>query len=256
MTSGPDVQETGRRSAARRLLAVLGAFDHSRPALSLTGISRRAALPLATTHRLVGELAAWGALERDAAGRYHVGPKVCELAALAPRGLALREAALPHLDDLYDVTHDTVHLAVRDGLDAVTIERVSGRRPVDVRGRAGARGPLYATGAGLVLLAHSAPALQEQLCARPLPALTAHTLTDPALLRRTLAQVRRNGCALADRQLADDLVSVAAPVRGARGEVVAAVSLVRSAQGEPPVGLGPLVRVTARGISRALGWTP
>ncbi|MEO3763897.1 IclR family transcriptional regulator [Streptomyces sp. B5E4] len=244
------------RSAADRLLAVLGAFDHAHPALSLTEIAQRADLSLATAHRLVGTLAAWGALERDERGSYHIGLRLWELAALAPRGPALREAALPYLEDLYESTHENVHLAVRDGLDVVYLERISGRAAVGVRSRVGARWPLHATGVGLVLLAHSPAAVQEQVCARPLAAFTPYTLSDPGSLRRALAEVRRTGCAVSDRQITDDALSVAAPVRGPRGAVVASVSLVVHAAGAQPPALIPAVRLAGRGISRALGWRP
>ncbi|WP_419992638.1 IclR family transcriptional regulator [Streptomyces boninensis] len=245
-----------RRSAADRLLAVLDAFDHDNPALSLTGIARRAALTPATAHRLTGVLCAWGALERDAQGSFHIGLRVWELAALAPRGHALRDAALPFLEDLYEATHENVHLAVRDRLDVVYIERISGRTAVGVRSRVGARWPLHATGVGLVLLAHSSAAVQEQACSRPLETFTPHTLSDPVRLRRVLAEVRRTGCAVSDRQITEDALSVAAPVRGPRGDVVAAVSLVVPAAGAQPPALIPAVRLAGRGISRALGWQP
>lgn len=117
------------RSAPDRLLAVLAAFDHDHPALSLTDISRRAGLTLTTAHRLVGALTEWGALERDTDGIYHVGLRLWELAALAPRGLALRQIALPYLEDLYEATHENVQLAVRDGDEVVYIEWLSDARP-------------------------------------------------------------------------------------------------------------------------------
>ncbi|MFD5628286.1 IclR family transcriptional regulator [Streptomyces sp. NPDC127072] len=243
-------------SAPARLLAVLAAFDHEHPALSLTDISRRAGLTLTTAHRLVGALAEWGALERDEDGVYHVGLRLWEVAALAPRGLALRQAALPFLEDLYEATHENVQLAVRDGFEVVYIEWISGRSAVGVRIQVGARWPLHATGVGLALLAHGDLAFQEAYCERPLAAFTAHTVTDPARLRRELAEVRRTGVAVSSRQVTDDALSVAAPVRGAGGHVVAAVSVVvPQADARVPV-LIPVVRVAARGISRALGWRP
>lgn len=244
------------RSASDRLLAVLGAFDRGSPALSLAEISRRADLPLATAHRLVGALAAWGALERDESGGYHIGLRLWEIGALAPRGLALREAAMPFLEDLYESTHENVHLAVRDGLEVVYIERISGRSAVGVLSRVGARWPLHATGVGLVLLAHGAAALQEEVCGHGLVSFTPYTVTDPARLRRMLAEVRRTGCAVSDRQITEDALSVAAPVRGPRGDVVAAVSVVVHADQAQTFALVPAVRLAGLGISRALGWQP
>ncbi|MFD8568855.1 IclR family transcriptional regulator [Streptomyces sp. NPDC059639] len=244
------------RSASDRLLAVLGAFDQDHPALTLTDLARRAALPPATAHRLVGALAGWGALERDEAGRYHVGLRLWELAALAPRGLGLRQAALPFLEDLYEATHENVHLAVRDGRDVVYIERLSGRGAVGVHSRVGARWPLHATGVGLVLLAHGERDLQDGYAAEGLAAFTPYTVTDPGRLRGMLAEVRRSGIAVSDRQITDDALSVAAPVRGPHGDVVAAVSLVVPVADARTPALVPAVRLAGRGISRALGWRP
>ncbi|MCT9009533.1 IclR family transcriptional regulator [Streptomyces sp. NPDC054766] len=243
-------------SAPGRLLAVLAAFDHEHTALSLTDISRRAGLSLTTAHRLVAALTEWGALERDAGGLYHVGLRLWEIAALAPRGLALRQIALPYLEDLYEATHENVQLAVRDGTEVVYIEWIAGRSSVGVRIQVGARWPLHATGVGLALLAHAQPAFQDAYCAGPLAAYTPYTITDPGRLRRALAEVRRTGVAVSIRQVTDDALSVAAPVRGADGAVVAAVSLVVPQADAQVPALIPAVRLAARGISRALGWRP
>ncbi|MEV6944835.1 IclR family transcriptional regulator, partial [Streptomyces sp. NPDC051172] len=221
------------RSAPDRLLAVLAAFDHEHPALSLTDISRRAGLTLTTAHRLVGALTDWGALERDASGVYHVGLRLWEVAALAPRGLALRQIALPYLEDLYEATHENVQLAVRDGGEVVYIEWISGRSAVGVHIRVGARWPLHATGVGLALLAHCGSQAQEEYCAGPLASFTPYTITEPERLRRVLAEVRRTGVAVSSRQVTDNALSVAAPIRGPGGAVVAAVSVVVGG-GRPP----------------------
>ncbi|WP_282701364.1 IclR family transcriptional regulator [Streptomyces sp. CC219B] len=244
------------RSAPDRLLSVLAAFDHEHPALSLTDISRRAGLSLSTAHRLVGALTQWGALERDGSGVYHVGLRLWELAALAPRGLALRQVALPYLEDLYEATHENVQLAVGDGTEVVYIEWLSGRSAVDVHIRVGARWPLHATGVGLALLAHDDPGFQEEYCAGPLASFTPYTITEPARLRRVLAEVRRTGVAVSSRQVTEDALSVAAPVRDADGRVVAAVSVVVPQRGAQVPVLAPAVRIAARGISRGLGWRP
>ncbi|WP_326662002.1 IclR family transcriptional regulator [Streptomyces canus] len=244
------------RSAPDRLLSVLAAFDHEHPALSLTDISRRAGLTLTTTHRLVGALTDWGALERDDAGVYHVGLRLWEVAALAPRGVALRQLALPYLEDLYEATHENVQLAVRDGSDVVYIEWIAGRSSVGVHIRVGARWPLHATGVGLVLLAHCEPHEQEEYCATPLAVFTPYTITEPAKLRRVLAEVRRTGVAVSSRQVTDDALSVAAPVCGPDGTVVAAVSVVVPQADAQVPALIPAVRLAALGISRALGWQP
>ncbi|MFI5916716.1 IclR family transcriptional regulator [Dactylosporangium sp. NPDC051541] len=240
------------RTVTSRVLSLLGAFNGEHRRLSLSQISRRAGMPLATTHRLVGELAAWGALERDADGRYQIGLRLFEVAALAPRGLGLREAAMPYLEDLYEATHQHVQLAVLEGSDVVYVERISGRAALVVRSRVGGRLPAHATGVGLVLLAHAPRAVVEEYLARPLVAFTPLTIADPERLRTTLAKVRRAGHAVSDRQVQMDAVSVAAPVRDVEGRVVAALSVIVPFDGLQPSALVPAVVTAACGISRTL----
>jgi DNA-binding IclR family transcriptional regulator len=250
--TGPRALNAGR-TAGGKLLAVLGAFTRDHPAMSLSELSRTADVPLSTAHRLVGELCAWGALERDADGRYRVGLRIWELGALAPRGTGLREAALPFMEDLYEVTHENVQLAVRDDTDVVYVERFAGRDSVRVLTQVGGRFALPPTGVGLVLLAHAPVEVQERVLAAPLHRYTPHTITDPRQLRRVLAEVRHTGVAVSDRQVGVDAVSAAAPIE-ARGTVVAALSIV--VRGSSPAAvrsLVPSVRAAARGISRTLG---
>jgi DNA-binding IclR family transcriptional regulator len=248
------VPEAGARAltAGGKLLAVLGAFTRARPALTLSEISRATDVPLSTAHRLVGELCGWGGLERDADGRYRIGLRIWELGALAPRGLGLREAALPFMEDLYEVTHENVQLAVREGTELLFVERFASRDAVSVLTRVGGRFALSPTGVGLVLLAHAPVEVQEKVLAAPLPRYTPFTITDPRQLRRVLAEVRRTGVAVSDRQVTTDAVSVAAPIE-VRGAVVAALSIVvRGSSAGAVRSLTPGVRAAARGISRTL----
>jgi DNA-binding IclR family transcriptional regulator len=241
-----------RRSVTARGFAVLEAFTSDWTTLTLSDIARRAVLPLTTTHRLVGELCASGALERDGDGSYRVGLRLWEIASLAPRGVPLREAALPFLEDLYEVTHENVQLGVREGHEVVYIERIAGRRAVSVLTRVGGRFPLHASGIGLVLLAHAPDSVQREALAGPLQRFTDFTVTDPERLRRTLSQVRRDGVAVSDRQVTDDAMSVAAPIVDGAGEVIAALSIVSKADGTEAARLIPAVRAAALGTSRAL----
>ncbi|MBB4931204.1 DNA-binding IclR family transcriptional regulator [Lipingzhangella halophila] len=240
-------------TAAGRVLAVLEAFAPEHPSLSLTEISRRSGLTMPTTHRLVGELRSWGALERDAQGRYAVGIRLLELTALAPRGLQLRELAQPYLDDLHHATRANVHLAVRDGNEAVYIESLRARGGAEVLSRLGGRWPLHATGTGQVLLAHASADDQEEVLSSPLTRFTEHTIVDPQVLRGFLADVRNLGVAIAESHITPGVMAVAAPIRGDRDDVVAALGLTVNQQGTNAHSLVPVLNATTRGISRALG---
>ena len=234
-----------------RVAALLGAFDTTHAAMSLTELARRAELPLTTTHRIVGELARSGLLERDDAGRYRIGLRLWEIASTAARTVDLRDAALPVLQELYAATHENVQLAVLDGTEAVYLERVSGPRAVHIITRAGSRLPVHASGVGLALLAHAPVEVQDEVLVAPLRRFTRYTVTDPRRLRRALADIRRDGYAISDRQIETVSLSVAAPIRDRTGRVVAAVSVVAAAQTDPRQLIAP-VRAAATSISRRL----
>lgn len=239
-------------SVPAKVFALLDTYAPERPAQSVSEMARRAGLPLSTAHRLVAELARWGALERGADRRYRIGLHLTEIASLCPRGLPLRDVALPFMEDLYEATHQNVQLAVRDGLEGVYVERIAGHQAVPVLTRVGARWPLHATGVGLVLLAHAPAEVEQEVLAAPLTGYTAYTMTDPATVRRALAEVRRSGFALSDRQVTDDAYSVAAPILDASGHCVAALSVVVPVTDPQRASWAPAVRAAANGIARSL----
>jgi DNA-binding IclR family transcriptional regulator len=103
-----------------------------------------------------------------------------------------------------------------------------------------------------VLLAHAPEHVQREVLEGPLRRFTAHTITDRARLTRVLAEIRRDGVAISDRQVTEDAMSVAAPITDGSGEVVAALSVVAAASGAVAERLAPAVRAAALGTSRAL----
>jgi DNA-binding IclR family transcriptional regulator len=245
-----------RTNAAGRLLAVLDAFGQEQRALSLSEISRRAGLSLSTAHRLVCELASWGALERGPGGRYSIGLRLLELAALSPRGLGLREAAFPVLDELHHRTRGNVHLGVRDGLEVVYVETITACATHPTAGRMGDRWPMHVTGTGLVLLAFADRELQERALRGPLERFTPLTVTDEAQLRRELAQIRQVGFAVARGRITVEDLVVAAPVYDQFGGVAAAISVVVETERARPLVLANMLTVASRAITRSLAPQP
>jgi DNA-binding IclR family transcriptional regulator len=242
------------RSSIRRALRVLAVFSTDRLEMSLSDLARRSGLPLTTTHRIVGELTRWGALERTPHG-YQVGLRLWEVGALAPRGRRLREIAMPFLEDLFEATRQNVQLAVLDGMDVVYLERIAARDAVRVLTRVGGRLPLHATGVGLVLLAFADADFQERVLAMPMRQFTRRTIGSAAELRRVIAEVRHRGIAVSEGQITLDALSVAAPIYDAQRKVAAALSIVVPT-GYPVQEYVPAVHAAARGISRGLGWQP
>jgi IclR family pca regulon transcriptional regulator len=87
--------------------------------------------------------------------------------------------------------------------------------------------------------------------------MSPHTITTLDRLVAELDQVRRQGYAINDEELAAGLRSTAAPIRDAEGKIVAAINVsvpsARVSREELESSLAPLVRSTAQEISRTLG---
>lgn len=236
-----------------RALSLLEAFDGAHRSLSLGELSRRSAIPTTSALRLANRLVAWGALERDEAGRFSIGLRLYEIASLCPRGLDLKRVALPYMGDLAEATRHHVLLAVRDGDDALLVERLSGHHAIPVLYRVGGRLPLHSTGVGLVLLAFADPDFQERYLSQPLTQEPEHTPVAPAALRRSLAAVRRERVITFRRKVPQPVMSVATPIFGAQETVVAALSVVVPEQHVDARLLTPALRTAARAISRGVG---
>jgi DNA-binding IclR family transcriptional regulator len=245
------------RSVTSRALGILDAFDAGAPRLSLSEIADRSGTPLTTAHRLLAELTDWGALTRRSDGRYEIGRKLWDLGLLAPVQLELRQVAAPFLLDVHTAIRDTVHLAVREGLSALYVERISGREDVPVVSTVGSRLPLHATGVGKVLLSAAPAEVVEQALRSP-ARMTRHTVVDPARLRRELAEVRRRRYARTSEEMSPGAASIAVPVQVERRSgpvVVAALGIVVPPQRRDLARMVPVLEVAARGIGRELART-
>jgi DNA-binding IclR family transcriptional regulator len=235
-----------------RAFRILTAFGPDRRSLSLTELSLYAGLPKASALRITRKLVEWGALERAENGEYVVGLRLLEIASLAPRGHGLRATALPYLEDLHHSTGQHVLLAVRDGHEAVLVERLSARRASQVLYRVGGRMPLHATGVGLVLLAHAPAQVQEDVLAGDLTLKPENACRSDHEVRSQLADIRQQGVGIASRQWPEPVTSVAVPITGQRGRTVAAVSVVASSEHVEAATLRPAVVAIGRAISRAV----
>jgi len=249
-------------SALKRGIQVLDCFTPSRPTLSLTEIANRLDIPKATAHRLVGALEAIGCLlNDDDTGKYRLGIATLEWASAFLAGLRYPDVAQLYLERLADTVHESVSMAILDHREIVYVARVATRRVMSVNLSVGSRLPAHCTSMGRVLLADMEPAaLHAYLQEAPLEAYTAQTVTSPAQLAANIARIGELGYALTSQELEVGLTSVAAPVRGPDGRVVAAINVStftpRYKDGELVDKVVPELVATAQAISSALGYRP
>ena len=187
-------------------------------------VARRVDLPTSTVARLLGTLEGLGAVTRVGDGvTYRVGPAVAELATAADPSSGLVAAARLFRVELVDEVRETAGISVLDGDEVLYLDHVDAALPVQIREWSGTRLPLHVVSSGLVLLAHRPSEELGAYLSRPLEAFTARTVTASTAIRRRLEEIRDAGFAWTAEELHEGLTSVAAPVRGPSGAVVAAL---------------------------------
>jgi IclR family pca regulon transcriptional regulator len=208
-----------------RGLAVIRAFDADHPQLTLSEVARATGLTRAAARRFLLTLVELGYVRTD--GRlFSLRPRVLELGYAYLSSLSLPEVALPHLEALVAEVHESSSLSVLDGEDVVYVARVPTKRIMTVAISVGTHFPAYATSMGRVLLAGQPDAwLDEYLATADLRPLTRRTVTDPERLRAVVQRTRAQGFTLVDQELEEGLRSLAVPVHGEDGRVVAAVNV-------------------------------
>lgn len=185
-------------------------------------------------------------------GKYRLGPGILRLAAATAGRLELPAESRPVCRRLAAELGEAVHLAILDGGQAAIVVHEYGTSRIVGRNWIGQRLPLHATASGKVLLAHADEAVPEEL-----PGYTPHTITTAERLEAELRGVRERGWASTAEEFEIGLDAVAAPVRDATGDVVAALGVsgpsYRLAVGSFPA-LAARLLAGAGEIGAGLGW--
>ena len=244
-------RDTGdANSVLGRLGAIMDAFDAETPDLSLSELVTRTQLSKSTTYRLAERLASMGWLQRTGT-RYRLGIRLFELGGLVQNRDRVRETALPFMEDLYEATHEVVHLGVLDGTDVLYIDKIAGHRRVTVPTRIGGRMPTHCTGLGKALLSRTSPEELIRMFPRGLRPATPYTIASVPQLAEHLAEVRRLGYAVEREEARLGCSCVSAPIIVDR-RVVAAVSVCGPSSRIDPERLASLLKKAASGINAAL----
>lgn len=241
-------------------MAILEILAEARE-LGVSEVARRLGLSKGSVHRLLTTLATCGYVEKNPGNdRYRLTYRMFLVGGRAAERYRLPELAAPVMEQLALETGENVNLGVLEGRRVINLHRVPGRHPVRLHLDISGGAPAHATGLGKVLLASLPPeALRRLLGRAPLERLTPRTIRTRTALRRELEVVAARGYAVDDEECSLGLRCVAAPIRDARGTVVAAISVAAPAFRLPRerlVSLAAKVMAAAREISGGLGWSP
>ncbi len=247
------MRSTGRTgtSVLKRAFCLLEVLGSDGTSVGLAELARRAGLPKATAYRLANQLIDLHVLER-AGQEYQLGLKLFELGNSVARQRELREAALPFMEDLYEATHETIHLGVLDDIEVLYVEKIAGRRRCAVPTTLGSRKPLYCTGLGKAILAYSTPQLVEAVIQNGLPRCTRYTITDPHRLELELTRAAETGVAYDREEYELGITCVGSPLLNRAGRAWAAISVTGPATRFHPERTAAAVRTAALGLTRVL----
>jgi IclR family acetate operon transcriptional repressor len=201
----------------------------------------------------------YGLVEQDeATSRYRVGSYSLRLASVALKTMNIRDRAAPSLRKLAELSGETIHLVIRDGLRVVYIDKVESSKTIRMHSQVGLRNPMYCTGVGKALLAYSPSALTDAVIAEGLVPFTRHTLSTPGTLLSDLEQIRLRGYSIDNGEHETEVRCVAAAVFNHLKEPAAAISISgpewRMTE-ERITPAGELIRETALELSAKLGYT-
>lgn len=258
-----NLKSTGKRPRARlsslaTAIRLLKTFTAEERELGISELSKRVGVAKSTVHRLASTLTSEGLLDQNPDNnRYRLGVALFTLGALVRQRMDISVEAKIFLGNLRNELEENVRLAVLDGPQIVFLHDFESVHPVRLRPQTGQSKLAFCTAEGLVLLSGRPDSVVDEVLASGTPQLTPETATDPALIRQRIVEVRRTGYAIEDEESEVGMRAIAAPVRGADGRIVAAVSVA-----------GPRIRVrkrmfpsltnrviaTADEISARLGW--
>jgi DNA-binding IclR family transcriptional regulator len=239
------------KSVLERVFALLDCFTAEEPTLTLAQLAAHTGIPRSTVHRLANVLVERRLLERTESG-FRLGLRQFELGELVEDRRKLRDASLPSIQELFEQTHETVHLGVMDGLDVLYFVKVVGYHTFPLPTRTGGRWPMHSSALGKALLAYAPPATIEAVLASDMRRLTRHTITQPRRLQSQLQVVRDTGTAFEFEESVLGNSCVAAPIFDTSGQVLAAVSVSGPTLRLRAEQRAPIVRRAATQISRQI----
>ena len=218
-------------------------------------------IPRSTAHRMLSSLVQLGYLYHLPNYGYQLGPELVFLGHKAMEQQPLALVAESHLKALSNLTRDTVHLGVPDGVEVFYLTKINGTQGgLEMRSKVGQRMPMAFTGLGKALLIGLPPELWRDYYDRACVLQTTHPeRVAPRPWKEVeadLSRSRDNGFAVDLEENEIGIRCVAAPVFDISGKLVASISVASAVPFMPLERieeLAPIVRETSAAISRDLG---
>ena len=180
-----------------------------------------------TVHRLISELCVYNYVERDnITKKYRLGLKFLDIASYVISNLDIREAAREGIEEINNITKETVHLAILLDGKAIYIDKKESHHSIRMYSQIGKGAPLYCTGVGKAILAYQPPEILNNL----LKTITFHKYTKSTIMSRKqllteIDEIKINGYALDNEEHEENIGCIAVPIRDYTKKVIASISI-------------------------------
>lgn len=246
-----------------KALTLLNFFNSDRRVIGLSELSRLSDMPKATVYRMISTLQAHGFIAKVSVmgkdNQYRLGLRFLEFGKMVSEDLEIRSVALPYMEKLRDNLNEAVQLIIRDGDEAVYIEKLECTQYIRLYTRTGRRAPLFGGACPRAILTFLPDDEIERILASvPLVKVAYGTITDKAKLEQMIKEDRERGYTVSYSELEPGTAAIGAPIFDYTGSVVASISVAgpegRFTEKENPVIIEELLKTTGE-ISKALGYS-
>ena len=217
-------------STVAKALSLLDYFSEERPEIGLSELARQSKIDKATVHRMMSVMADAGLIEQRAETKlYRLGAGTLRLASVREACFPTTSVLNDALAELTNQTGETSHASVLSGRVVATVGILESHKSSRVSLEAGQSLPYTATASGLAILAFSEEGFVERVLSDELTKNTDFSVTDPAVVRDILNNIKKNGFAIADQTYEDDVYGIASPVFDQSGYAFGALAVATPA---------------------------
>ncbi len=237
---------------------LLNLFLHE-PSLTLSELVSLSGMPKTSVHRMISSLEEMGFLNRDSSGAYSLGLVFLEFGQLVADRLDIRKIAKPVMEELCREVDEAVQLIMRDGNEAIYVEKIEGTQTVRLYTAIGRRSPLYAGACARSILSFlPREEIETYIKQTELISIGSGTITDPEKLLQEIDASFQNGYTVSYSELENYTAAIGAPIFNHKRQVAAGISIAgfeaRFTEDRLPY-LTEKVKDAALQISRKIGYS-
>lgn len=229
-------------SSVSNALRILDCFSIVKPERRVSELASELNIGKSTVSRLLSTLASQGYVRKDIeTQKYSLGFKVLSLYGILISHLEILKEARPIMEKLSEVTLESIQIAELEDSQIIYIDQIQSKHPVHILAHIGRINPIHCTSSGKLLLAYQNEETIKKLLSTEFLSYTPHTITDPNILLEELSLIRREGFCISTNEFVEGVISLSAPIRDYKKNVIAAISIV-----------GPTQRIDGKNVFKYL----